>query len=79
MFENIAHDYIWSPGPFYRFSNNDDDFVEVENESPDVMSASEIKYRYNDIKTIIEDNKYFPSCRKVGNNIISKDVLIKKK
>ena len=74
-FANLAHDYIWSPGAFYKFS--DDEFLFVDNETIDVMAESVIKDRYNDMNTIINDNKYFPSCRKVGNNIISKDVLKK--
>ena len=74
-FANIAHDYIWSPGAYYRFSS--DEIVIVDNETPDVVSAAAIKDRYKDITTIINDNKFFPSCRKVGNNIISKTVLNK--
>ncbi len=72
-FENIAHDYIWSPGAIYTFST--DDVIIVDNDTPEVMTESAIKSRYNDLKAIIEDEKFFPYCRKVGADIITKDVL----
>ena len=74
-FEYIAHDYIWTPSSFYKFST--DNITLIDNETPEVMYTKAIKDREDDIKAIIDDPKYFPSCRKVGDSIISKDVLKK--